>query len=138
MCYTDDILVTGKTDEEHLVILEKVFAHFQVHGYVIATEEIKATPTKVEAISQAPKPKSKTELRSSLGLVNYYGKLIPQLATITKPLNQLLCKKTHWKSNTKCQKAFTTLKTKLTSTHFLIHYDVNLPLRLACDASAYM
>ena len=31
-CYTDDILVTGKTDEEHLVILEKVFAHFQVHG----------------------------------------------------------------------------------------------------------
>ena len=106
-------------------------------GYVIATEEIKATPKKVEAISQAPKPKSKTELRSSLGLVNYYGKFIPQLATITKPLNQLLCKKTHWKCNTKCQKAFTTLKTKLTCTHFLIHYDVNLPLRLACDASAY-
>ena len=33
ICYTDDILVTGKADEEHLVILENVFAHFQVHGH---------------------------------------------------------------------------------------------------------
>ena len=29
------------------------------------------------------------------------------------------------------------MKTKLTSTNVLVHYDVNLPLRLACDASAY-
>ena len=70
-------------------------------GYVIAAEGIKATPKKVEAISQAPKPKSKTELRSFLGLVNYYGKYIPQLASITQPLNQLLCKKNHWKWTTK-------------------------------------
>ena len=106
-------------------------------GYVIAAEGIKATPKKVEAISQAPKPKSKTELRSLLGLVNYYGKFIPQLASITQPLNQLLCKKNHWKWTAKCQKAFTTLKIRLTSTNVLVHYDVNLPLRLACDASAY-
>ena len=76
-------------------------------------------------------------MRSFLGLVNYYGKFIPQLASITQPLNRLLCKKNHWKWTTKCQKAFTTLKTKLTSTNILVHYDVNLPLRLACDASAY-
>lgn len=106
-------------------------------GYVIAAEAIKTTPKKVEAISRAPTPKSKTELRLFLGLVNYYGKFIPQLASITQPLNQLLCKKTHWKWTTKCQEAFTALKTKLTYTNVLVHYDVNLPLRLACDASAY-
>ena len=32
MCYIDDILVTGKTDEEHLTNLEKVFACLQEHG----------------------------------------------------------------------------------------------------------
>ena len=108
VCYIDDILVIYKTDEEHLMNLEKVFAHLQEHGlrlkkskcavmsssveylgYVIAAEGIKATPKKVEAISRAPKPNSKTELRSFHGLVNYYGKFILQLATITQPLNQL-------------------------------------------------
>ena len=58
---------------------------------MIAAEGIKATPKKVEPISQAPKPKSKTDLRSFLGLVNYYGKFIPQLTSVTQPLNQLLC-----------------------------------------------
>ena len=32
VCYIDDILVTGKTDEEHLMNLEKVFARLQEHG----------------------------------------------------------------------------------------------------------
>ena len=32
VCYIDDILVTGKTDEEHLINLEKVFNRLQEHG----------------------------------------------------------------------------------------------------------
>ena len=153
VCYIDDILMIGKTDEEHL---EKVFDRLQEHGlrlkqtkcafmslcveylgYVTDAEGIKATPKKVETISKVPQPKNKTELRSFLGLVNYYGKFIPQLASVTQPLNQLLCKKTCWKWTAKCERAFTTLKEQLTSTKVLVHYDVNLPLRLACDASAY-
>ena len=149
-------MLTGKTDEEHLMNLEKVFNRLQEHGlhlkqtkgafmsssveylgYMIDVEEIKATPKKVEAISKAPQPKNKIELRSFLGLVNYYGKFIPQLASVTQPLNHLLCKKTCWKGTAKCERAFTTFKAQLTSTKVLVHYDVNLPLRLACDASAY-
>ena len=105
----------GKTNEERLMNLEKVFQHLQKYGlrlkqskcalmsssveflgYVIDAEGIKATPKKVEAICKAPKPKNITELRSFLGLVNYYRKFISQLASITQPLNQLLCKKTCW------------------------------------------
>ena len=91
----------------------------------------------MEAIAKAPQPKSKTELRLFLGLVNYYEKFIPQLASVTQPLNQLLCKKTCWKWTAKCERAFTTLKEQLTSTKVLVHYGVNLPLRLACNTSAY-
>ena len=104
---------------------------------MIDAEEIKATPKKVEFISKAPQSKNKTELRSFLGLVYYYRKFIPQLASVTQPLNELLCKKTYLKWTAKCERAFTTLKGQLTSTKVLVHYDVNLPLRLAFDASAY-
>ena len=76
-------------------------------------------------------------MRSFLGMLNYYGKFVLQLTCITQPLNQLLHKKTHWKWTTKCQKAFTILKAKPTPTNILVHYDVNLPLRLACVDSAY-
>lgn len=32
MCYINDILMTGKTDEEQLMNLVEVFAHLQEHG----------------------------------------------------------------------------------------------------------
>ena len=44
------------------------------------------TDEKVRAIRDAPKPTNVTELRSFLGLINYYGKFLPQLATVLPPL----------------------------------------------------
>jgi len=140
--YIDNILVMGKTNEERLMNLEKVFQHLQKYGlrlkqskcalmsssveflgYVIDAEGIKATPKKVEAICKAPQPKNTIELRSFLRLVNYYGKFIPQLASITQLLYQLLYKKTCWNWTDKCERAFITLKENLTSTKVLVHYD---------------
>ena len=39
--------------------------------------------------------------------------------------------------NQECENAFQQLKQKLVSAEVLVHYDPSLPLRLACDASAY-
>ena len=39
---------------------------------------------------QAPEPENLQQLRSYLGLLNYYGRLIPNLATVAHPLNKLL------------------------------------------------
>ena len=51
----------------------------------------KHLPSKVAAIANAPAPTNLQELRSFLGLLNYYGKFIPNLAaTILHPLNALL------------------------------------------------
>ena len=154
--YIDDILITGRTDEEHLENLEKVLARLQRYGlrlkkekcfllqpsveylgYVIDAEGLHATPAKVSAIVGAPEPKNVQELRSFLGLVNYYGKFIRNMSTIAHPLNNLLKHSTSWKWTPACQHAFQQLKQKLASTDVLVHYDTNLPLKLACDASAY-
>ena len=44
----------------------------------------------IDAIVQAPEPENEQQLRLFLGLLNYYSKFIPNLATILHPLNQLL------------------------------------------------
>ena len=59
-------------------------------GHKIDADGIHMTDGKLQAILQAPTPRNVTELRSFLGLVNYYGKFIPNLATTLHPLNQLL------------------------------------------------
>ena len=41
-----------------------------------------------------------------LGLINYYGKFMPNLATILHPLNCLLQKSRKWVWTGKCEKAF--------------------------------
>ena len=155
-CYIDDIIVTGKTIKEHLDHLEEVLKRLAKHGvkakkdkcrflegsveflgHVIDAEGIHATPNKLRAIVDAPAPQNVNELRSFLGLLNYYNKFIPQSATILHPLNALLCKNVKWKWSKKCQESFDTAKKALSSSSLLIHYDPALPIRLAADASAY-
>ena len=85
----------------------------------------------------APQPTNVQELRAFLWLVNYYGRFIRQLATLVYALNRVLCKRTLWAWSKSCQQTFTKLKTLLASTEVLAHYDMKLPLRLDCDASAY-
>ena len=58
-------------------------------GYTVDSEGLHVTPNKSEAIAYAPQPQNFTELRTYLGLVNYYGKFIPNLASIVQPLNSL-------------------------------------------------
>jgi hypothetical protein len=48
------------------------------------------TTEKVQAVVDAPRPTNTQQLRSFLGLVNYYHKFLPNLATILHPLNRLL------------------------------------------------
>ena len=115
MVYIDDILISGRTDKEHLENLEKVLQRLQQYGlrlkrekcfflqssveylgYIIDAEELHATPEKIDAIVNAPQPENIQELRSFLGLVNYYGEFIQNLSTLAHPLNNLLRHSTPW------------------------------------------
>ncbi len=63
---------------------------------MITNEGVCALLHKIEAIVNAPQPRNVQELRSFLGLLNYYGKFIPNLASILSPLNHLLQTKHRW------------------------------------------
>ena len=78
-----------------------------------------------------------SELRSFLGLVNYYGKFVPDLSTVLHPLNHLLKAGVRWSWSQDCSKAFSRAKKELSSAQVLTHYDRSVPLNIAANASAY-
>ena len=156
ICYIDDILVTGADDDDHLHTLGIVLQRLQSYGFrmrrdkcaflqpsveylghKIDAEGLHALPSKVEAIIRAPAPTNVQELRSFLGLLNYYGKFIPNLATLIHPLNSLLQHGKPWAWTKDCSQAFQQAKEALSSSSVLVHYDPSLPITLAGDASAY-
>ena len=93
--------------------------------------------TNSRAVAEAPPPRNLKELRSFLGLLNYYGSFIRNLSTLLHPLNSLLQKGTKLKWSADCQKAFDSAKKSLTSSSVLVHYDPSLPIRVAADASSH-
>ena len=72
-----------------------------------------------------------------LGLVHYYDKFLQNLLTLLHPLNQLLRQGSNWHRSKGCDKAFTKVKQCLVMAPVLVHYNPNLPIRLAADTSAY-
>ena len=156
ICYINDILVTGKDDAQHLQALEQVLSRLQKAGltiqknkcvfmarsveylgHVVDAEGLHTTPEKLKAILEAPAPKDLNQMRSFLGLVNYYARFIANLSTVLHPLNRLLRKDVSWEWDELCEEAFQLAKQSLASSRVLVHYDPTLPLKLAGDASEY-
>ncbi|KAL5491764.1 hypothetical protein EMCRGX_G017118 [Ephydatia muelleri] len=75
--------------------------------------------TKVGAIKEAPAPKDEQQLRSFLGLLNYYGKFLPNLSTKLAPLHSLLEKGKGWQWTKVHRNAFDSAKELLTSSKVL-------------------
>ena len=154
--YLDDILVTGATEQEHLANLAQVLQRLEAAGmklkrpkcafllksvsylgHVISAEGLHTAELKVKAIVDAPDPRNLTELRSFLGLVNYYGKFLPNLANTLAPLYKLLRQTVAWKWGPRQKQAFRHVKKLLKSNKVLTHFNDQLPLLLECDASPY-
>ena len=154
--YLDDILVSGATEAEHLQTLDQVFdrlekaelrvredkCEFMVKsvsylGHQIDAKGLHPLSDKVQAVKDAPSPQSVQELKAYLGLLSYYSKFLPDLSMVLAPLYRLLRKDTSWRWTKEEMKAFQASKDLLTSSPLLVHFDPQLKLILACDASAY-
>ena len=154
--YQDDILVTGHTIDEHFENLTNVLCKLQEAGlklnkskctflapkvqylgFIIDKNGLHPTADKVKAIANAPTPANVSQLRAFLGLLNYYGKFLPNLSSTLAPLYALLHKKAKWSWGAEQAKAFITAKSLLQSDAVLSHFDSTKRLVLECDASPY-
>ena len=80
---------------------------------------------KVEAVKNAPEPKNIMELKSYLGLLTYYSRFLPRMATILASLYRLLQSKILWKWTQKKKMSFENSKNLLLSSKVLVHFDPN-------------
>ena len=154
VCRVDDILVTGRTEDEHLTTLEEVVRRLETAGfrcnlsktrflqdevtylgYRINRSGYRPAESKVDTLLRAPYPSNLTQLVSFLSAVNYYARFMRNLSTVAEPLNRLRRQGEKWKFGKVEQAAFDQLKKQLTSTAVLIPYDPDLPVKVDTDAS---
>ena len=142
MVYLDDILVVGRTLEEHVFNLSWVLdrlreanlrlkpskcyiARREVEylGHIVSHRGITADPKKIEAVQKYPVPADLKSLRSFLGLVSYYRRFIPQFSVIASPLHALTRKEAEFIWTDECQASLERLKTLLTGAPLLSYPD---------------
>ena len=154
LVYLDDIIIVGRSFEEHMKNLQLVFerlkeaglklqpkkCHFLRHkvtflGHIVSSEGISPDPLKTSKVREWPTPITVQETQQFLGLASYYRRFIKNFAEIAKPLYQLTEKKTSFLWTAQCEDAFLSLKNHLTSAPTLAMPDWSLPFILDTDAS---
>ena len=152
----DNNLISSKSDSEHLNSPSEVLKRLESAGlrlildkckliqpsveyldFRIGASAIHAIENEVQAIRDAHLPYNQSQLRSFLGMVNYYQRFISNYSSAVHPLNELLRDSVKFKWGKAQQEAFDTLKQKLASAPVLTHYSNDLPLKLDTDASQY-
>ncbi|KAL5516836.1 hypothetical protein EMCRGX_G002260 [Ephydatia muelleri] len=156
LCLIDDVLIFGKTQEEHDQRLAEALTRIQSAGVTLNKDKcvfntstltflghfldkdgISADPGKTSAISQMDRPNNFSELRRFMGMLNQLGKFSSNLASITQPLRQLLSTKCTWTWGPAQEESFKTAKAELTKPTIFSLYDPGAETKLSSDASSY-
>ncbi|GFO20960.1 polyprotein [Plakobranchus ocellatus] len=157
MCiFIDDVYVTGKDDDQHLVNLEKNLKRIEEQGVILRKEKcaflrdevfflgpksnkgrIQPVQEEVEAIRAAPNPQNVSERKSFLGMLNCYSTFLPNDSAKLAPLYRFVQKDVKWRRKKEDRNCFDQSKPMLTSDKLIVQYDPKKQLVINYDVSAY-
>ena len=153
---SDDVIIYGKSQEQHDAALHAVCQRFAdigltlnrakcqfsqtqltFFGMVFSPEGISGDPLKVSAIKNASSPNSVKDVRSFLGMAAYCSKFIPNFSTLSEPLRKLTVKNAKFCWTKREQNAFENIKSALTSNTVMAYFDQTKQTELITDASPW-
>ena len=153
-CLLDDVLITGRTEEEALRRLEEVMQIMKSQGLRLKKDKcqfmtkevrylglrlgangIKPDPQRVKPVLDAEPPKNVKEMREFLGAVTFYSRFIKNLSKMARPLNELLKKNQEWQWTEDCERSFNSIKACLASADVLRHFNAKELVTVITDAS---
>ena len=156
-CYLDDIIIMTKDLEEHRQTLRQVFARLKDHGLVVKAPKcivavqslsflgyhvssggIAPLPTKVAAIRDFKLPRTKRQLKTYLGMYQFYARFVPNSAQWTQPLHDLASDTSSTRPITWDEESiqqFEESKTALATATLLAFPDPEAETQLVTDAS---
>ena len=146
---SDDIIVHGKDQAEHDERLEKLLMTLVEKNLTLNPEKcqfrmteltsergIGSTNTKVEAAKNARRrPETHQKCVVFLGLVNFFARFIPDLATTSEPLRQLTRKGVVFQWTKVHENAFNKLKSQLANAESLAYFDKDAKTKIIADSS---
>ena len=155
VAYIDDILIFTKGSlTDHLDKIQQVFERLRKHnlslklskcqwatqeitylGFKVSTKGVAPDESKVAAIRNLKPPETTREIRSLIGMVSYYRRLVPRFAELSEPLVAMTRKHARFKWTPECQRAFDLIKQQLTVVPLLAHANPNMPYVLYTDSS---
>ena len=106
-------------------------------GVILEKGVTRMDPVKIAGIKDWPTPVKVKDVHSFLGFCNFYRAFIRGFASIAKPLNVLTKKDQEWNWTNDCQRAFDTLKSRVTSEPILAHPELDKQFELEVDASGF-
>ena len=153
--YMDDVITFTEGDyDTHILQLETMLQRLQSApmvakpakfkplqrelkflGHIISRHTIKPDPAKTSAVHAFPTPKRVKDLQSFMGLVGYYRRFIPHMATTAASLYRLFQKDVPWQWGAQEDQAMLQLKQALTSAPVMRLPNFDRPFVLYTDAS---
>ncbi|KAL0360361.1 UNVERIFIED_CONTAM: Retrovirus-related Pol polyprotein from transposon [Sesamum radiatum] len=154
--YLDDIIIYSRTLVEHVEHLLQVLARLRQYelyakvskcscaqetisflGHIVERGRIRMDPKKVQAIEEWQPPSVVHDLRSFLGLTNYYRHFVKGYSEIPRPITDLLKKTESWNWTPQCQVSFDNLKRAMVTDPVLALPDMSKPFMVETDASNF-
>ncbi|XP_069149116.1 uncharacterized protein [Solanum lycopersicum] len=125
--YVDDVIIKSRESSDHLTHLRKFFE--------LSRRGIELDPSKIKAIQELPPPKTRREVMSFLGRLNYISRFIAQSTVVCEPIFRLLKKDAPTKWTEECQTAFDAIKIYLSNPPVLVPPREGSPLLLYLSVS---
>ena len=154
LVYLDDIIVFGRTLQEHRERLSLVLSRLTeaglkinpkkckllceqvvVLGHVVSGKGISTDREEIRVIKEWPVPADESQLRAFLGTAGYYRQFVPNYAHIASPLHRACQKGDRFRWTAECKEAFLHIKRKLTNAPILAFPQLDVPFILDSDAS---